>query len=286
MTMISPASAIALSTVRIISTHPAGVGSGTGALFNFHLMHKGEEQKVPALVTNKHVVNNSQKIEIVITLADKDSGESLTDSLMISGAKNAVVTIPAPANFIINHPSPTIDLCAILIQPFIAGFAESYILRHYFVDESWFLNASLKSIMRPIEPIVMAGYPNGLWDATNNLPLIRSGLTASHPLLAWNGKPEFVIDAACFPGSSGSPVFLYEDGMYRTADGLTAGTRACLLGFLYEGPLVTVEGRIVQRAIPTGFQDVPVVHSMMNLGNVINAEQIEFLKPEIAKLLP
>jgi len=57
----------------------------------------------------------------------------------------------------------------------------------------------------------MIGYPNGLWDHVNNLPLIRRGITASHPGVDYqiegqNGPGVTVIDMACFPDSSGSPV--------------------------------------------------------------------------------
>ncbi len=60
----------------------------------------------------------------------------------------------------------------------------------------------------------MVGYPVGLWDSVNNMPILRRGSTAT--LLDWTyeGRQEFVIDAACFPGSSGSPVFKYTVGDY------------------------------------------------------------------------
>ena len=41
-----------------------------------------------------------------------------------------------------------------------------------------------------------------------NLPLIRTGMIASHPKYDYNGKPIFIIDAQVFPGSSGSPVYI------------------------------------------------------------------------------
>jgi hypothetical protein len=48
----------------------------------------------------------------------------------------------------------------------------------------------------------MVGYPNGLWDTANNFPLIRRGVTATHIKNNYNGKSEFVIDIACYGGSS------------------------------------------------------------------------------------
>src|SRR5439155_8993915 len=62
-----------------------------------------------------------------------------------------------------------------------------------------------------VEDIVMVGYPSGLWDSTNNYPLVRRGITASHPGIDFEGKPQIAIDMACFEGSSGSPVLLPYD---------------------------------------------------------------------------
>ena len=59
------------------------------------------------------------------------------------------------------------------------------------------------------EEVLVIGYPNALWDEANNLPLFSKGIASTHPAKDFNGKPEFIIDAAAFPGSSGSPVFCY-----------------------------------------------------------------------------
>ena len=40
------------------------------------------------------------------------------------------------------------------------------------------------------------------------MPITRTGITATSFSLDYQGKSEFVIDAACFPDSSGSPVFI------------------------------------------------------------------------------
>jgi hypothetical protein len=156
------------------------------------------------------------------------------------------------------------------------------VLKHAFVDTAWRMSPEAASYTRPIEPVLMVGYPNGLWDETNNRPITRQGSTASHPLHNWNGERTFVIDAACFGGSSGSPVFLYEDGLFRTAaDTYTPGTRIVLLGALYAGPMVTAEGRLVPRPIPTSTIAVPQINLMMNLGYVVQADAIDDLRPII-----
>jgi hypothetical protein len=67
--------------------------------------------------------------------------------------------------------------------------------------------------MDTIEEVLMVGYPTGLWDEAYNLPLIRKGITATPPAIDFNNRQEFVVDMACLPGSSGSPVIrLSRDG--------------------------------------------------------------------------
>ena len=64
--------------------------------------------------------------------------------------------------------------------------------------------------------------------------------------------------------------------MFRTKDNsYTPGARAQLLGVLASGPLFTNEGTLVQRDIPTATAIVPVVPSMMSLGNVVHADALQ-----------
>jgi hypothetical protein len=122
----------------------------------------------------------------------------------------------------------------------------------------------------------MIGYPNGLWDSVHNMPIFRRGITATHPRLDWNGKPEFLIDAACFPGSSGSPVFLLNEGGYFSRGGLRLGSgRLKLLGVLYAGPQHTVEGEIKIVNVP--IQNKPIALSAIpnNLGIVIRSTALK-----------
>jgi hypothetical protein len=118
------------------------------------------------------------------------------------------------------------------------------------------------------------------------MPIFRKGITATHPNLNYEGRDEFLIDAACFPGSSGSPVFLYNMGSYADRQGGTViGTRIALLGILYAGPQFTVKGEIVVSPIPTQMKPVPISRIPTNLGIVIKAKQILEFKPIIEKML-
>jgi len=113
-------------------------------------------------------------------------------------------------------------------------------------------------------------------DEANNLPLIRRGITSSHPAIDFNRKSDTTIDMACFPGSSGSPVLIVDSAYSRDKKGNLDFTklRVILLGVLYAGPRFTEEGEIIVRDIPTGAVPVPVTGMMMHLGYIVKAKEI------------
>ena len=137
-----------------------------------------------------------------------------------------------------------------------------------------------------LEEIVMIGYPIGLWDSINNMPIFRRGITATHPNLDYMGQEVFLIDAACFPGSSGSPVLLYNRGSYPNRQGgIVIDSRINLLGILYAGAQLTVEGEIKVLPVPTQMKPVPITKIPIHLGFVIKAKQILEFKPIIESIL-
>lgn len=261
---------LAHSTVRIETTTAGGNGSGTGFFYRF--ANKGDTH-VPAIVTNKHVVNGAIRGQFVLT--EKNSnGEPVVGKYHEFGFDNF-------QSQWIHHPDPNIDLCAMPIAP-ILNQAQERNQSFFYVslDKSLLLTREELNELVLMEDVVMVGYPNGIWDQTNNMPIFRKGITATHPNLNWNGKPEFLIDAACFPGSSGSPVFLFNQGGYSTKSGgmVIGPSRVKLLGVLYAGPQHTVSGEI--RVVQVSTQNIPVPVSTIpnNLGNVIKASQLEALE--------
>lgn len=88
-----------------------------------------------------------------------------------------------------------------------------------------------------------------------------------------------MIDMACFPGSSGSPVFLRKNGLEKETNEDSSVTLAikpqyAFLGILYAGPTITVDGNIVVKDIPTAAVSMAEMQTMMNLGYVIKAEKV------------
>lgn len=269
--MLSPATVLMLCTTRIEAVGDSpGASLGTGFFYN---LPGNSGDTFPAIITNKHVIEGKHTVNLQLQISPM--GVEPNHDGTVKGEQRWAISLDL-ANLVIMHPDPKIDLCAIMISPVGNALPVGMGLKHMFLNPTWRLSDAEASYVRPIEPILMVGYPNGLWDEVNNRPITRQGSTASHPFHAWNGQRTFVIDAACFGGSSGSPVFLYEDGLVRSdTNSYTPGTRARLLGILYAGPILTAEGKLVPRPIPTSTVDVPQINLMMNLGYVVQADAID-----------
>jgi Trypsin-like peptidase domain len=245
-----------------------GVATGTGFLFAAPV---GQNQHLPLLVTNKHVVEGGLTLKTQVHRAD-GAGQPILD-------QSEVFTVAAPGGQFVPHPSPDVDLCALPIGPLIAqAQAQGRPLFTPWLDSSLIPAKDKLGELTAAEEVIMVGYPIGLWDAANNLPLLRRGMTASHPFVAFNGKPWGVIDAACFPGSSGSPVLIVNEGTFAPkGGGIVLGTRVMLLGVLFGGPQYEPDGRIEIRPIPTATVPVPVVRQMLHLGYYVKAESVKEL---------
>lgn len=175
-----------------------------------------------------------------------------------------------------HHPDPSVDLCVMPIAPLlkIAEQQGKYFFYTTF-DKSLIPTSVDIAEMIGLEEIKMVGYPNGLWDKANNLPIFRRGMLASNYKRDWNGKKEFIIDAACFPGSSGSPVLLFDLGNYQSIKGNLFGqSRIKLIGILYAGFQHTVEGEVKIVTIPTHQKAITISGVPNNLGIIIKSEQL------------
>jgi hypothetical protein len=269
---------LAYCTTRIECRLKCGSVS-TGTAF-FHILASDGTSQVPALVTNKHVVSDAVTGQFRITKASSE-GRPLH-------RQHQIFTLDNFENRWIPHPDPNIDLCILPIATLLreANLASKDL---YYAPLENSLIPSQKEFedLLQMEEITMIGYPNGIWDQVNNMPIFRRGITATHPALDWNGKPEFLIDAACFPGSSGSPVFLFNQTSFSTRNGGTvvSGGRVKLLGILYAGPQHTVTGEIKIVTIPT--RNVPLSVSTIpnNLGMVIRSSKLDFFQDMFTKYL-
>lgn len=259
---------LAYSTVRVICTKIGGkASSGTGYFYDFGYLSNVEDAHMPVIVTNKHVIRNGVKVEFVVNL--QVDGKP-TNNLF-------PVTLTNIDQQRIMHPDEEIDLCIFPIAPLVIKMQEQN-KKPFFISIGNDFIPSQDEIdeLTAMEDIVMVGYPNGIWDSVNNQPVFRKGITATHPAKDYEGRPEFMIDAACFPGSSGSPVFLMNLGGYQTRKGHVLGqSRVKLLGTLYAGPQYDAKGEIRVETIPTESKPVSLTAIPNNLGNVIKARALK-----------
>jgi hypothetical protein len=264
------------TTIRITTINNDNtIGAGTGFFFNFNT----PIGSVPTIITNKHVVEKAITGQFRVHLS-RQEGETI-----VPNGKPEDITIDDFKNLFYQHPDPAIDLCAMFFQPIFEEMEKrGKTIFYKLLDESFLPTQEELEEMGPVEEITMVGYPNGLWDSVNNYPLFRRGFTASHPAINYEGKSITVIDAACFPGSSGSPVIQIDHaGIHRMSTGnFSLGGRSNkLLGVLFEGPLVTTQGEIVIRQVPTVAIPIPVTQMMMHLGHIVKAREIAVLGDSI-----
>ncbi|MGZ8215335.1 MAG: S1 family peptidase [Methylosarcina sp.] len=134
--------------------------------------------------------------------AKSESGEPHYGNVQTFG-QNGFSTIYYP------HPDDDVDLACVNIS----GISDSNI---YFKNlHDAFLEPIDLGAIPPGSDVIFIGYPENRFDVKHNLPIIRKGSIASVPSVDFNGRPQIVIDAQVFQGSSGSPVFVATGGHYR-----------------------------------------------------------------------
>ncbi len=169
-------------------------------------------------------------------------------------------------------------MCCLPLGPALNELAKTDIKIFYIPLETDLIPTESKiNELSAIEDIVMIGYPIGISDQYNHKPVIRRGITATHPKKDYQGQKHILLDMACFPGSSGSPVFIMNQGSYATPSGITVGNRIYLLGILFGGPQYTAQGILSFANVPN--IPKPIVNIPTNLGVAIKSSEIlEFEK--------
>ena len=265
--MLTAAETLMHTTVRLESELSNGaISTGTGFFFSFLLENN---QQIPVIVTNKHVIENAVSGKFILTKSDKN-GNPQTGSYERLQFDNF-------ESLWIKHPEEDVDLA---VMPIANIYREAERLGISFfippLNDTLIPNKKILDTLTGLEDITMIGYPNGLWDEKNNMPIVRRGITATNPKNDYNGMPIVVIDCACFPGSSGSPVLVFNQGSYVDSKMSTVmGTnRIILLGILFAGPQHAAAGEI--KTIQTPLSQTPIVLSQIpnNLGFIVKSQKL------------
>lgn len=253
------------NTIRI-STN---TGCGTGSYFNFKI----GDYVIPTILTNKHVINNNTNELTTFEVHMKDSTGNPCGNLKVTYNTKWIF-----------HNNK--DICFCYANPLFEQIKRVQGKEVYYIanDESLIYSQQKLEELSALEELVMVGYPIGLWDSRNNYPIFRKGYTSSHPAIDFNEDGIGLIDMACLPGSSGSPIYILNEGGYKDKKGNTylGQSRIILIGFLFSGPQYTAEGDIVVKNIPTVQTTVGASTKVMaNLGYYIKAKEILSFKKTI-----
>ena len=179
------------------------------------------------LVTNKHIIEDWKSVSFNVLKADQEGNPLIGDSENF--------TIQKSDGSWISHPN--VDLSVFPINSLIEQKQKSGInLYCKFIQEELIPTKDNINTISSIEDVLMIGYPDGMSDSKNNLPIVRRGITATDYKIDYEGKKEFLIDASIFKGSSGSPILICNIGSFNNANGeLCLGNRIKFLGVQYRG---------------------------------------------------
>lgn len=264
-------------TVRIEALlGEAVIGTDTGFYYGFCLQPDGGA--VNGIVTNKHVIAGAAHIRIRVHVTQINYEPHVPTQF---------VSVDIPLDSVVEHPNPAIDLCVVPAQRAFDAIRNMHQMHPSFIKlaAEHVADAAFLEQLLPFESVRMVGYPIGIWDHVNNAPIVRRGSLATSPSVDYMGRPEFVVDIACFAGSSGSPVFVADAGGFGSRNGAFAtGSRLALIGILYAGPVLRQSGEIVHDPIPVAAR-LALPDAMINLGYVIKAGELHEIDKVLATML-
>ncbi len=249
------------NTVRVDTVLEDGSeGSGTA----FVIAHAHKRGTHNFIVTNRHLIENVRSGGLVFT--QKRQGKpALGQRFQINIEDFPHAWFP--------HPDPEIDLAIIPIRPLEQAAREQGVELYYHgIDSRLAPDAGVLHALDALEEILFVGYPSGVWDQVNLMPIMRRGTTATPMALDFEGRPEFLIDAAVYPGSSGSPVFVYQPDLTRRIQ--SVGRK-----FIFAGVIAAVffreeENQLVPAPVPANQGGTFIGSEMIDLGLVIKAQAV------------
>ncbi len=183
------------------------------------------------LVSNRHIVENKSDCRIVFHKA-----KSINNQEKIGTYSHKFRTLKWRDAWKF-HPDANIDLAILDITPYLREFEHRGVYIFFrAISVNHIPTESEINLIRAMEEITFVGYPAGLIDLVNNLPIARRGSLATPLHENFDGKPEFLIDASVFGGSSGSPVCILNENGYTDTNGnmFFGNIRFFLIGTIFQ----------------------------------------------------
>lgn len=261
-------------TTRIEAKSTDGKKSsvGTGFIVSQRI---SETLNVEFIVTCRHVIAGFDQATVLF-VGEKDGKPLLGQACS--------VTITELSKYAFFNSDPTIDVAIFPLRPLVDKLkADGHTPFIRTISKDSVPSDAIANGLSTIQPVLFVGYPNGIRDDKNFLPLARRGFTSTPYTVDYSGLPLFLVDANVFPGSSGSPVLVFDQGSYPDKGGLVMGDRLFLLGLISQAYLRTEDGEVQFKAIPSAVQLTYKQTTFLNLGVVVKARAVfatidQFLK--------
>ncbi len=240
-----------LSTQLLYTTAPifaqkqdGSITSGTGFIYS---IIENESTSIPLLITNYHVLDNALSGFVELHVGEKGS------------PTNKSIRIQFDRTIINDNKLGDLDAIAIPLAATFVDLQKNGVEIFYrSVDQSIIPTIEQQDNLAAIENVTFIGYPSSIYDEKNKISVVRQGITATPVWNDFRGEEAFLIDAGVFPGSSGSPVFVFNQGSYPTTDGITIGNRLLFIGVLSQTMLTNSQS----------------VKGFLNLGKVIKSRAL------------
>ena len=253
------------ATVRLEAWSGKSLSVGTGFVYEVDT----DAGIVQSLITNKHVLEGADRLSVTMIRGD--------DAAPLLGEGTTINIDPFDEKGWVGHPEPHVDVAAMPLIDVLGAMAKNN-ARPFFRSLSPAMMASTELLedLDAIESVTFIGYPNGLYDSANLLPIARRGATATPVGVDYQGKPAFLIDASVFPGSSGSPVFLLDKGIYQDRNGISLGSsRFACLGIIAAVHVRLVEGSVIEVETGSGIGieqpiDLGIVYKSVTIDETVD----------------